>query len=167
MTSPFSHRRPKLTFFKSPSNLLCTSRQTCFQDKYRDKKNKMNSFLLTYLQWSSFLLLYCTFSRLHLNIGRYSKFDRSYSILSKCFWPYSVYLWLYSPFVGPWPLFSFLILRQSVGPLGRVSARRKAVTYTQNSAYRHPCLKRDSNSRSRVRANEDSSWLRPRGSEPY
>jgi hypothetical protein len=31
----------------------------------------------------------------------------------------SIYLWIYSPFVGPWPLFSFLIFTQSVGILRR------------------------------------------------
>jgi hypothetical protein len=31
----------------------------------------------------------------------------------------SIYLWLYIPFVGPWPLFSFLIHTESVELLGR------------------------------------------------
>jgi hypothetical protein len=33
---------------------------------------------------------------------------------------------------GPWPLFSFLVYTQSVGPLGRGSSRRKGATYFQN-----------------------------------
>jgi hypothetical protein len=33
---------------------------------------------------------------------------------------------------GPWPLFQFLICTQSVGLLGRGSARRKTTTYAQN-----------------------------------
>jgi hypothetical protein len=38
------------------------------------------------------------------------------------------------PFVGPWPIFQFLeLFTQSVGLLGRGSARRKAATCTQNS----------------------------------
>jgi hypothetical protein len=46
----------------------------------------------------------------------------------------SIYLWLYNPFVGPWPLFQFLdVYTQSVGLLGRGSARRKAATCTHDS----------------------------------
>jgi hypothetical protein len=41
-------------------------------------------------------------------------------------------LWLYNPY-GPWPLFYILINTQSVGLLGRGSARRKATTYAQNN----------------------------------
>jgi hypothetical protein len=37
-------------------------------------------------------------------------------------------------FVGPWPLFEFLdVFTQSLGLLDGGSARRKAVTYTQDS----------------------------------
>jgi hypothetical protein len=42
-----------------------------------------------------------------------------------------IYLWIYKPSdLGQF--FSFLIYTQSVGILGRGSARRKAATYTQN-----------------------------------
>jgi hypothetical protein len=38
------------------------------------------------------------------------------------------------PFLGPWPLPQFRdLFKQSVGLLGRGSARRKAATYTQNN----------------------------------
>jgi hypothetical protein len=39
------------------------------------------------------------------------------------------------PFVGPWPLLQFrnVLLTQTVGLLGRGSARRKDATYTQDN----------------------------------
>jgi hypothetical protein len=43
-------------------------------------------------------------------------------------------LWLYSPFVGPLPLFQFLNpIHSRWDSLDRGSARRKAATYTQNN----------------------------------
>jgi hypothetical protein len=46
----------------------------------------------------------------------------------------SIYLWLYSPFVGPWPLFQFLNPIHSRDDfLGGGSARRKAAAFTQNN----------------------------------
>jgi hypothetical protein len=67
----------------------------------------------------------------------------------------SIYLSMaLQPFVGPWQLFQFLhLFTQSVGLLGRRSARCKAATSTQDNtnrikAHRHPCLKWDSNPRS-------------------
>jgi hypothetical protein len=50
--------------------------------------------------------------------------------MSECL---SVYRLLYSPLLGLDRFFSFLIYIQSVGLLGRGSARRKAATYTQNN----------------------------------
>jgi hypothetical protein len=47
----------------------------------------------------------------------------------------SIYLWLYSPFVGPWPLFQFLNLVHSrYDFLEGGSAHRKAATYTHNNS---------------------------------
>jgi hypothetical protein len=44
------------------------------------------------------------------------------------------YLWLYSPFLGPWPLFQFLDpIHNQQGYLDGGSARRKAAAYTQNN----------------------------------
>jgi hypothetical protein len=44
------------------------------------------------------------------------------------------YLWHYSPFVEPWPLFQFLNSISSwQDSLDGGSARRKAATYTQNN----------------------------------
>jgi hypothetical protein len=56
------------------------------------------------------------------------------------------------PFVGPWPLLSFLIYTQSVGLLGW-AVRRKASSYTRNNAnrinaHRHPWREWESNPRS-------------------
>jgi hypothetical protein len=45
----------------------------------------------------------------------------------------AIYLWLYSPLLDLGRFFSFLINTQSVGPLGRGSARRKAATRTQDN----------------------------------
>jgi hypothetical protein len=42
----------------------------------------------------------------------------------------SIYLWVYSPLLGPGRLFSFSIFTQSVGLLERELARREAATYT-------------------------------------
>jgi hypothetical protein len=60
----------------------------------------------------------------------------------------AIYLWLYSPFIGPWPIFQFLNpihsrWDSSDGGL----ARRKAATYTEQT-HRHPHLEWDSNPRS-------------------
>jgi hypothetical protein len=68
------------------------------------------------------------------------------------------------PFVGPWPLFSFLIILQSrQDHLGGGSARRKATTYTQDSI--NPDMHASSGIRTHdpsVRAGEESSCLRRR-----
>jgi hypothetical protein len=46
----------------------------------------------------------------------------------------SIYLWLYSPFVGPWPLFQFLNpIHSRYDSLNGGSGRHKAATYTQNN----------------------------------
>jgi hypothetical protein len=43
----------------------------------------------------------------------------------------SIYLWLYSPFVGLWPLFQFLIpIHSRYDSLDGGSAHRKASAYT-------------------------------------
>jgi hypothetical protein len=58
------------------------------------------------------------------------------------------------PSVGPWPLFSFLILRQLVRLLGwEISPSQGLYLYTEQhkhriNANRHPCLEWDSNPRS-------------------
>jgi hypothetical protein len=44
-----------------------------------------------------------------------------------------IYLWLYSPLLGLGRFVSFLIYTQTVGLLGRETARRKAATYAQNN----------------------------------
>jgi hypothetical protein len=45
-----------------------------------------------------------------------------------------IHLWFYKPFVWPWPPFQFFYLfTQSVGSLDEGSARRKAVTCTQEN----------------------------------
>jgi hypothetical protein len=64
--------------------------------------------------------------------------------------------------------FIFLILRQSVGLLGRGSAHLKATTCTGQHKHRinegrHSCLGWDSNPRSQCSTKEDSSCLRLRG----
>jgi hypothetical protein len=56
------------------------------------------------------------------------------------------------PFVGPWPIFSFLFLCTVGRTPWRGSARHKASIYTQNNtnrinAYRHPRLEWDSKPR--------------------
>jgi hypothetical protein len=71
-----------------------------------------------------------------------------------------IYIWLYSP-CGPWSFFSFLIYTQSVGLLGREISPTQGCYL--HRAHRHICLEWDSNPRSRVRAGEDSSCLRPCG----
>jgi hypothetical protein len=49
----------------------------------------------------------------------------------------STHLWL---FVGPWPLFSFLIFTQSVGPLGRgISPSQGRYLHTQDSKTQNEC----------------------------
>jgi hypothetical protein len=66
----------------------------------------------------------------------------------------SLSLWLYSPFVGHWPLFQFLNpIHSRQHSMDGGSARRKAAAYTQNNtnridAHRHQCLEWDSNPRS-------------------
>jgi hypothetical protein len=57
---------------------------------------------------------------------------------------------LYSPFVGPWPLFQFTnLIHSRYDSLDGVSVRRKAAIYTQDnkSTHKHPCLQWDSNKR--------------------
>jgi hypothetical protein len=79
----------------------------------------------------------------------------------------SIYLWLYSPFVGPWPLFQFLNPIQD--SLDGGSAHRKAAIYTENNKnteLTHTHINSLSVIRThdpRVRSSEDSSCLRPRG----
>jgi hypothetical protein len=79
----------------------------------------------------------------------------------------SIYLWLCSPFVGPWPL----IHTQSVVLLGRGSVHRKVATYTQNNKNTeknaHIDIRALSGFRTHnpsFRASEDNSclWLRDR-----
>jgi hypothetical protein len=70
--------------------------------------------------------------------------------------------------VGPWPLFSFLILYTVCRLLGRgISPSQGHYLHTEQhkhriKAHRHPCLERYSNPRSQ-RSSEGSSCLRPRG----
>jgi hypothetical protein len=58
-------------------------------------------------------------------------------------WPHylSIYLWLYSPFVGPWPLFSdSKSIDSRYGSLDEWSARHKTATNTEsntNTEYIH------------------------------
>jgi hypothetical protein len=81
------------------------------------------------------------------------RLDRCFSIyLSVCL---SLSLWLYSPLVGPWPLFQFLnSIHSRWDSLDRGSVRHKAATCTQNNTNRinahnrHPYLEWDSNPRS-------------------
>jgi hypothetical protein len=60
-----------------------------------------------------------------------------------------IHLWLHSPFLGPWPLFSFLIF-YTIGMTpwtGDQPVARPLPTHRTN-AHRHPCLECDSNPRS-------------------
>jgi hypothetical protein len=63
----------------------------------------------------------------------------------------SIYLWLYDPFVGPWPLFQFLNL-YTIGRIpstGDQPAARPLPTHKHRiNAHRHSCLEWDSNPRS-------------------
>jgi hypothetical protein len=57
--------------------------------------------------------------------------DKKETTMSVCL---SIYLWLYSPFVGPWSLFQFLNPTHSRQDfLDGGSTRRKAATYTHNN----------------------------------
>jgi hypothetical protein len=55
----------------------------------------------------------------------------------------SIYLWLYSIFVGPWPLFHFLKLVRILGRGGRGDGQPVARSLPTHriDAQRHPCLK--------------------------
>jgi hypothetical protein len=74
------------------------------------------------------------------------------------------------PFVGSWPLFSFLIL-YTLGRtpwMGGIIASQGHYLYTEQhkhriNAYRHPCLKWDSNQQPPVFKRTKTSCLRPRG----
>jgi hypothetical protein len=74
-------------------------------------------------------------------------------------------------FVGPWPLFSFVIFfTQSVGLLGRgISPPQGRYLHTEQHKHRintHTDIHASSGIRthdSSVRAGEDSSYIRPRG----
>jgi hypothetical protein len=100
----------------------------------------------------SFIKVVFSFHNVTTTAGPIFFLSRNYSFLHKFLHPYlesyrlmvliwcqAVYLSTYlsmvlQPFVGPWPLFSFLISTLSVGLLDGGSARRKASTYTQNKA---------------------------------
>jgi hypothetical protein len=75
----------------------------------------------------------------------------------------SIYLsidqWLYSPFVGLWPLFQFLNPIQSLGHLGRVISQSQG-RYLHTDIHAFSGIRTHDPS---VRASEDSSCLRPRG----
>jgi hypothetical protein len=79
----------------------------------------------------------------------------------------SFYLWLYSPIqalAASMKLsvsLQLLDLGQSVGLLGRVISLSQGLNMYTNA--KHPCPEWDSNPRSRVRASEDCSCLRPLG----
>jgi hypothetical protein len=74
------------------------------------------------------------------------------------------------PFVGPWPLFHFLIL-YTIGrtpwtgyqPLAKaLSTHRTTQTQNKYTQYRHPCFEWNSNPRSQRSSERRRSCLRPR-----
>jgi hypothetical protein len=75
--------------------------------------------------------------------------------------------WLYSPH-GPWPLFSFMIILQTVELLGRVISSSQGLylntgqhKYRINTYTKHPCLVWVSNPRSQLPSERRQSCLRP------
>jgi hypothetical protein len=57
----------------------------------------------------------------------------------------SIHLWLYSPFVGLWPLFQFLNpTHRRFDPLDGGSAVARPLPTHRINAHRHPCLEWDS-----------------------
>jgi hypothetical protein len=62
-----------------------------------------------------------------------------------------IYLWLYSPFVRPWPLFQFRILYtvSRIPWTGDQPVARPLPTHRIN-AHRHPCLEWYTNPRSQL-----------------
>jgi hypothetical protein len=83
----------------------------------------------------------------------------------------SIHLWLYSPFVGPWPLFKFLNpYTQSVGLFTRrISPSQGRYLHAEQHEHRinaHTHIHALSGIRTHdrsIRADEDSSCLRSRG----